>query len=253
MSTVLITLVVFFLFAFTVGTLKKNHGLVDIAWGMGFVVTGLAALFSSEITLVKLVGFGMMLIWGLRLSIYLFIRNWGKTEDKRYTDMRKRWVKHPYLYSFLNVYALQAVLLFLINQPYYQLAFLKDPQFTLVSFIALFFWVIGFIFEVLGDKQLADFRKDPTNKGKLITTGLWSITRHPNYFGEALMWWSMAMYTVSVGAPIWVLLSALLITLFLRYVSGVPLLEKKYKDREDFKIYAKNTSVFIPWFKGKNK
>jgi steroid 5-alpha reductase family enzyme len=253
MSTVLITLVVFFLFAFTVGILKKNHGLVDIAWGMGFVVTGLAALFTSEITLVKLVGFGMMLIWGLRLSIYLFIRNWGKVEDKRYTEMRKRWVKHPYLYSFLNVYALQAVLLFLINQPYYQLAFLQDPQFTLVSFIALFFWVIGFIFEVLGDKQLADFRKDPTNKGKLITTGLWSITRHPNYFGEALMWWSMATYTVSVGAPIWVLLSALLITLFLRYVSGVPLLEKKYKDREDFKIYAKNTSVFIPWFKGKNK
>ena len=253
MSTVLITLVLYFLFAFTVGTVKKNHGLVDIAWGMGFVVSGLAALLTHEITPVKLLGFSMMLIWGLRLSIYLFIRNWGKTEDKRYTDMRKRWVKHPYLYSFLNVYALQGVLLFLINQPYYQLAFLTDPQLSLVSYVAIFFWVIGFIFEVLGDKQLSDFRKNPDNKGKLITSGLWSITRHPNYFGEALMWWSMAAYSVSVGAPIAVLLSALLITLFLRYVSGVPLLEKKYKDREDFKIYAKNTSVFIPWFKGNNK
>jgi len=252
MTTVLITLLVYFLFAFTVGTLKKNHGLVDIAWGMGFVVSGLAALFTSTITPVKLLGFAMMLIWGLRLSIYLFFRNWGKPEDKRYTDMRKRWVKHPYLYSFLNVYALQGVLLFLINQPYFQLAFLKDPKLSVFSFVAVFFWAVGFYFEVVGDKQLSDFRKDPANKGKIITTGLWSITRHPNYFGESLMWWSMATYAVSVGASPLVLLSALLITLFLRYVSGVPLLEKKYKDREDFKAYAAKTSVFIPWLKGKN-
>lgn len=251
MTTVLITLLIYFLIAFTIGTLKQNHGLVDIAWGMGFVVSGLAALFVSEITVVKVVGFAMMLIWGLRLSIYLFIRNWGKTEDKRYTDMRKRWVKHPYLYSFLNVYALQGVLLFLINQPYYQLAFLKEAAFSVFSGVAILFWVIGFYFEVIGDKQLADFRKNPDNKGKIITSGLWSITRHPNYFGEALMWWSMAGYAVSVGASPLVLLSALLITLFLRYVSGVPLLEKKYKDREDFKAYAAKTSVFIPWFKGK--
>jgi len=250
MSTILITLIVYFIFAFTVGTLKKNNGLVDIAWGMGFVVSGLAALVTNPITPVKLLGFALMLIWGLRLSIYLFIRNWGKPEDRRYTEMRKRWVKHPYLYSFLNVYVLQGVLLFLINQPYYQLAFLKEPTLSVFSYIAIVLWLIGFIFEVLGDKQLSDFRKNPLNKGKIITSGLWSVTRHPNYFGEALMWWSMAIYSVSVGSPLWVLGSALLITLFLRYVSGVPLLEKKYKDREDFKAYAKNTSVFIPWFKG---
>ncbi|KAF0226114.1 MAG: hypothetical protein FD133_414 [Erysipelotrichaceae bacterium] len=250
MTPILISLLIFFLLAFTLGTLKNNHGLVDIAWGMGFVVTGLTALFTNEITTVKLLGFGMLLIWGLRLSIYLFLRNWNKPEDKRYTDMRKRWTKHPYLYSFLNVYALQAVLLFLINQPYYQLAFLDNPSLSVISYISIVFWIIGLYFEVMGDKQLSDFRKNPANKGKIITTGLWSITRHPNYFGEALMWWSMATYTVSVGAPLWVLLSALLITLLLRYVSGVPLLEKKYKDREDFKTYAKKTSIFIPWFKG---
>lgn len=252
MTTVLITLLIYFLFAFTVGTLKKNHGLVDIAWGMGFVVSGIAALLTHTITPVKLLGFAMLVIWGLRLSIYLFFRNWNKPEDKRYTDMRKRWVKHPYLYSFLNVYALQGVLMFLINQPYYQLAFLSDPKLNVFSYVALAFWVIGFIFEVVGDKQLSDFRKNPANKGQIITTGLWSITRHPNYFGEALMWWSMASYAVSVGASPLVLLSALLITLFLRYVSGVPLLEKKYKDREDFKAYMAKTSVFIPWLKGKN-
>lgn len=250
MINVILGLFIYFSLAFILGTVKKNHGLVDIAWGLGFVVSGLVALFSSEITLVKLVGFGMLLIWGLRLSIYLFVRNWNKPEDKRYTEMRKGWGKHPYLYSFLNVYALQGLFMFMINQPNFQLAFLKQAQFTLLSFIALGLWGIGLYFEVVGDKQLSDFRKDPTNKGKIITSGLWSITRHPNYFGEALMWWSMALYSVSVGAPLWVLGSALFITLLLRYVSGVPLLEKKYKDREDFKAYAKNTSVFIPWFKG---
>ena len=250
MTPILSSLLIFFLLAFTLGTLKNNHGLVDIAWGMGFVVTGLTALFTNEITTVKLLGFGMLLIWGLRLSIYLFLRNWNKAEDKRYTDMRKRWTKHPYLYSFLNVYALQAILLFLINQPYYQLAFLENPSLNILSYITIIFWAIGFYFEVMGDKQLSDFRKNPVNKGKIITTGLWSITRHPNYFGEALMWWSMATYTVSVGTPLWVLFSALLITLLLRYVSGVPLLEKKYKDREDFIAYSKKTSIFIPWFKG---
>jgi len=251
MTTILIIMLIYFLGAFTVGTLKHNHGLVDIAWGMGFVVSGLTALFVSGVTSVKLLGFAMMVIWGMRLSLYLFFRNWNKPEDKRYTDMRKRWVKHPYLYSFLNVYVLQGILMFLINQPFFQLAFLKEPVMTGFSVAAVILWMIGFTFEVLGDKQLADFRKDPANKGKLMTTGLWSITRHPNYFGEALMWWSMALYTVSVGATPWVLLSALLIALLLRYVSGVPLLEKKYKDREDFKAYAAKTSVFIPWLKGK--
>jgi len=253
MLNIILGLVVFYLIVYGIAIKQNNHGLVDIAWGLGFVISGLIGLINQTLTWPKVLGFMMLIIWGLRLSIYLFMRNYGKVEDPRYQAMRLNWGKHPYLYSFIQVYLLQAILLFLINQPFYALASLNQNQFTYLSVLALIVWLIGFMFEVIGDHQLNTFRHNPNNKGKLLTTGLRAYTRHPNYFGEALMWWSMSIYAFSVGASVYVLLSAVLITYLLRYVSGVPLLENRYKDRLDFKEYAAKTSVFIPWFQRKTK
>ncbi|MEI7667639.1 MAG: DUF1295 domain-containing protein [Erysipelotrichaceae bacterium] len=253
MLNIILGLIIYFIVIYLIALKQNNHGLVDVAWGLGFVFSGLIALINQDLNLTKVIGYMMLIVWGLRLSIYLFMRNYGKVEDPRYQAMRLNWTKHPYLYSFIQVYLLQAVLLFLINQPFYALASLNQPELSYLSGLALAIWLIGFLFEVIGDSQLNAFRKNPLNKGKLLTTGLRAYTRHPNYFGEAVMWWSMSLYAYSVGASIYVLFSAVLITLLLRYVSGVPLLEKRYKDRLDFKAYASETSVFIPWFKRKTK
>ena len=117
-----------------------------------------------------------------------------------------------------------------------------------ISYIGVAIWIIGYFFEVVGDKQLKDFLADPKNKGKLMTSGLWSYTRHPNYFGEATMWWGIFLIAITSLSGIWIIISPIVITYLLVFVSGVPMLEKKYKDRPDFILYSKHTPKFFPWF-----
>lgn len=127
----------------------------------------------------------------------------------------------------------------------------SPDEFYLLDYIGAGLWFIGFLFELIADFQLSIFRKNPMNKGKLLTTGLWRYSRHPNYFGEAVMWWGIYIICCSIEMGWITFFSALITTLLLRYVSGVPILENKYSSREDFKIYMKQTNCFIPWFTSK--
>lgn len=245
----LIVLLLFFSIVFLIAQVKKNNGLVDIAWGLGFVTVAAYSYFSGEIQTERSTLLTVLIaLWGLRLASYLFRRNWSKPEDYRYVNMRKRWgtTKWKYLKIFLNVYVLQLVLLFIIAQPIITVNKSASEGLGFLDYIGLSLWIVGYFFEVVGDMQLKSFIQKPENKGKLMRYGLWKYTRHPNYFGEAIMWWGIFIISLSVPNGWTGFYSPLIITLLLLYVSGVPLLEKKYKNHPEWPIYAKQTSKFIP-------
>jgi steroid 5-alpha reductase family enzyme len=141
---------------------------------------------------------------------------------------------------------LQGALMLVIAYPIIMNNATDTGSLTILEIIGLAIWIVGFIFEALGDKQLKDFIGDKKNKGHIMKKGLWKYTRHPNYFGEATMWWGIFIITLSSKSGIVGIVSPIVITLLLLYVSGVPMLEEHYKDNKEFQAYAKYTSIFIP-------
>ncbi|RJX26648.1 MAG: DUF1295 domain-containing protein [Acholeplasma sp.] len=252
--TTLIAVFTFFNLFYLIAQIKKNNGLADIAWGLGYVVVAWTMLLSDSLTHIhQWVITGLVTLWGIRLFLHIGVRNWSKPEDYRYVNMRNKWETHVKIKAYVYVFMLQMVFLLIIATPIIISGYTGFDETNLFSQIFLglgiLLWLIGFYFEALGDHQLNRFKANPENKGKLLTTGLWKYTRHPNYFGEALMWWGI--WVVGLSALSWlsavVIISPIFITYLLRYVSGVPLLENKYKNRPDFIEYAKKTSVFFPF------
>jgi steroid 5-alpha reductase family enzyme len=244
----LFSLLIFFSIIFLIAQARKNNGLVDIAWGLGFVIVAIYSYIASDFKTIRGSLLTLLVIlWGARLAYYLFKRNWNTPEDYRYVNMRKRWgTKFVYLKMFLNVYMLQLVLLYMIAQPILSTNSSSTDGLSILDYIGLAVWIVGYFFEVVGDNQLKAFKSKPENKGKLMTSGLWKYTRHPNYFGEAMMWWGIYFIALSVENGWTTFYSPLIITLLLLFVSGVPLLEKRYKSHPEFKDYASRTSKFIP-------
>ncbi len=252
---VAILLVIFFLLLFIIGQRLKNNAIVDVGWGLGFVLIAWYTFFRLELAhttnwlIVVLVSF-----WGLRLAYHVARRNWGKPEDFRYQEMRKKWGdKLPALKAFVEVYLTQMILMFIIAMPIILINRYTQTALRPMVWIGFWVWFLGYFFEVVGDAQLAAFIRNPSNKGKLMTQGLWKFTRHPNYFGEATMWWGIFLIGTTVADGWLGIISPITITFLLVFVSGVPLLERKYKNRKDFKAYRKRTSIFIPWFPKKER
>jgi steroid 5-alpha reductase family enzyme len=228
----------------------KNVSIVDIFWGFGFVVAGVIYfLFTEGFETRKILLTIMVAIWGLRLSIYLAWRNIGKAEDFRYQKFRKDFGEDRYWwYSFFSVFLLQGVLMWLISAPLLGAQFYPDDSLGILDFIGIAIWTIGFIFEAGGDMQLARFKANPANKGKVLNTGFWHYTRHPNYFGDAAVWLGYALICISAGSYIPVLGSVLMTALIIK-VSGVALLEKTLNtSKPGYQEYVRKTSAFIPWF-----
>ena len=243
-------LLVFFVLTFIFAQSQKNNGLIDIAWGLGFVLSASASWFIGRPQgLVPLVMTAAVSVWGLRLTWFLARRNLGKPEDFRYANMRATWnPKTFYWRMFVQIYLLQLVLNFLINLTTITANLQDVPGWGFFASAGLAVWLLGFYFEAVGDWQLKRFKADPHNKGKLIEQGLWRYSRHPNYFGEATQWWGIYLLAISGGRNIWLVISPLLITLFLLFISGVPMLEKKYAGRPEWEDYKRRTSMIIPWF-----
>ena len=229
----------------------KNVSIVDLFWGFGFVVACLVYFLKTDgLETRKTLLLTMVVIWGLRLSIYLAWRNIGKGEDFRYRKFRKEYGEHRYWWiSFFQTFLLQGILMWLISVPllgaqYYG----SDHQLGIIDFIGVFIWVIGLVFESGGDIQLARFKADPANKGKVLNKGFWHYTRHPNYFGDAAVWCGYGLICLSAGSYVAILGSVLMIALIIK-VSGVVLLEKTLKETKPaYKEYMEKTSAFIPWF-----
>lgn len=247
-----LALFVFFNLFFVIAQVKKNNGIADMAWGLGFVVVAITSLvYTGTYSIQALAVTLLVLLWGLRLFFYIGLRNWSKPEDFRYVEMRKKWKTNVRIKAYFIVFMLQMTFLYIISLPI-QLVNLVQFELDMTGYIivgaGVFLWLIGFYFEAVGDQQLKNFKKDPANKGKILSTGLWKYTRHPNYFGEALMWWSVWIVSMSSLSltNLYGIIGPIFITYLLLYVSGVPLLEKKYKDNEAFQAYAKKTSIFFP-------
>jgi steroid 5-alpha reductase family enzyme len=234
---------------YVIALFKKDNSIVDIAWGLGFVFIALLTFFLEKgftfrHTLVTI----LVLIWGFRLAVHIFIRNRGRGEDFRYAQWRREWGKGFLLRSFFQIFMLQGLLLLVIVSPVMLVNSSKEAGTSLLDLFGLILWLFGFFFEAGGDYQLSRFKKDPQNKGKIMSSGLWKYTRHPNYFGEAVMWWGVFLIALSIPYGWTAIISPLLITFLLLRVSGVTMLEKRYAGNKEFEAYAKRTNAFFPWF-----
>lgn len=232
---------------FAASIVLKRNDIADIAWGLGFVLLAWASYVyvgnrdarSSWVSI-------CMTIWGLRLVWDIGRRSLAKAEDFRYQKWRKEWGKWVYVRAYLQIYLLQGVFLYIIALPILYINQATPTPLGIWDLLGGLIWLTGFVFEAVADAQLARFVKNPLNKGQILQSGLWKYSRHPNYFGEVLLWWGIGCFAISVDGGWMTLVGSLTISLLILFVSGVPMLEEKYAGRIDFEDYKKRTSRFIP-------
>jgi len=228
----------------------RNASIVDVVWGPAFVLVAALGLalgegsFPRRLLLLVLVG-----IWGARLAVHIFRRNLGKGEDPRYRAFREKYGAERYWwFSLFQVFWLQGLLAWVISLPLQLAAVGTTPDgLTLVDAIGIALWVIGFMFEAVGDLQLDRFKADPANRGQVMDRGLWRYTRHPNYFGDATLWWGYGLIALLVPWGWAGLMGPVVMTFLLLRVSGVALLERDMVERRPgYREYVRRTSAFVP-------
>ena len=225
----------------------RNASIVDIFWGCGFVLVAWTSLAcSGRIDTRPLVVTSLVTLWGLRLAGYLAWRNIGKPEDYRYVAMREKHGKRFPIVSLFTVFGLQGLLMWIISLPV-QVGISEADTWQLWRYVGVILWLIGLSFEAVGDFQLARFKSDPANRGRVMNRGLWRYTRHPNYFGDFLVWWGLYVVAAESGSWWWTIIGPLLMSFLLIRVSGVRLLESSLRTRvEGYEEYVRNTSSFLP-------
>lgn len=230
----------------------KNAGVIDIGWGLGFVLVAIALLLNSHVlNLSVVVVYCLVHLWGLRLMSHLAQRTLANPEDWRYAKWRKDWGRHYAWRSYLQIFMLQGLLMLAISTSTivaFAAGIEVEPKLTIVL-LGIVVWVAGYYFEVVGDWQLRRFiaaKRAGKTKKKVMDQGLWRYTRHPNYFGEVTQWWGIWLVVASLPNGWLALISPLTITWLILFVSGVPMLEQKYAKDRTYLRYAKKTSRFIP-------
>lgn len=241
-----------------VSVVRRDASVVDLIWGAGFALLAWVAWWQApDAEPVRLLPPILASLWGLRLSAYLTYRNWGEGEDLRYVAIRARnqpfWLKSLWL-----VFGLQAALQWLISLPLLTVqrgpvsVSGAEPESGLVIaglVIGVLLFACGLLCETFADLQLARFKRDPAKRGQVLDHGLWRYSRHPNYFGDFLVWWGLFALTTALGAPLWTVVSPLVMSVLLLKVSGVPLLESHLrKTRPGYADYVERTSSFFPWW-----
>ncbi len=224
----------------------RDASVVDIFWGLGFVaIAWFSGLLSDADTWRKWLVVALTTVWGLRLAGYLAWRNLGKGEDFRYQAMRDKHQSNFWWVSLLTVFGLQGVVMWIVSFPIQSSTQATNPL-GLLDLGGVLLWCIGLAFEAIGDLQLAIFKSDSKHQGQVLDRGLWRYTRHPNYFGDFLVWWGLFLLAAG-GGGWWTIVSPLLMSLLLMKVSGVTLLEKTLvKSRPGYQEYADRTNAFFP-------
>jgi len=250
LSTLLLSFLVqitFFIYA----AIFKTDKVTDLSYGLTFIILAIFSLVNSghyypyQVLTAIMIG-----LWGVRLSGYLFIRILKTKRDKRFDGVREDFWK------FAGFWFLQAISVWVISLPSsYILNLENNSKFNIFMILGLLVWLTGLTIETIADSQKFRFKNDPKNKGLWIDIGIWKYSRHPNYFGEISCWWGIFIYSLSFqnGASWLTIVGPLFITFLIMFVSGIPTLEKKYKERykdnADYQKYKKETSLLIPWFK----
>ncbi len=238
---------------FIISLIKKRNDVADIAWGLGFLFVSMRAYSltphgpTTDVESVALIVSLMVAIWGIRLAYHIYRRNHGKPEDYRYAKWRSEWGKWFVLRSYAQVYVLQGFLMYIIALPVMVIQISNAYIFGPLEYIGIAVWAVGFLCESAADRQLALFVRDSNNTGKIMQSGLWKYSRHPNYFGEVTQWWGIWIISLGVGGW-WAVVGPLTITFLILFVSGVPLLEKKMAEKPEFAEYKRKTSVLVPWW-----
>jgi steroid 5-alpha reductase family enzyme len=244
----IIALLIFINFWFVLAVIKKRNDVADVAWGLGFILIVLIGWFFNPTPRVLLI-FLMVAFWGMRLAYHIgrrFLKS--SEEDKRYQKMRASWKGSPVFNSWLRVFVLQGVTLILVASSIIIVTNFDNSDPILINILGIIIWMFGLIFEIIGDQQLKKFISQEKNRGRIMASGLWKYTRHPNYFGEAILWWGLWLVTWGVDYFYLGLIGPITITLLLRFVSGVPLAEERYKENLEFQEYAAKTPPMLPNF-----
>ncbi|HET6433878.1 MAG TPA: DUF1295 domain-containing protein [Dyella sp.] len=225
---------------------KRNVAIVDSIWSLMFIAQACVYVFGAPAPTARgLLVVALVAIWGLRLSLHITVRSWGHGEDRRYQAIRERNEPGFAFKSLYLVFALQAVLAWIISLPLIGAARSGSPL-GLLDGVGAGLWLVGFVFEAGGDWQLSRFKADPANQGKVMDRGLWRWTRHPNYFGDFCVWWGLYLIALSAGAW-WSVAGPLLMSVLLMRVSGVTLLEKDIGERRPkYADYVRRTNAFFP-------
>jgi len=226
---------------------SDDVSIVDSLWSLMFLAGALSYAYSAGgLTAGSILLLVLVATWSVRLSVFLTLRNWGQPEDRRYREIRQNNEPHFGFKSLYIVFSLQAVLAWVISAPLL-LALTADLKINALVIAASVLWITGFLIESIADSQLYRFKSNPENSGKVLDTGVWRYSRHPNYFGECLVWWAFYLFALAAGAW-WTIFSPLLMTLLLLKVSGVSLMEKDITERRDgYREYIARTNAFIPW------
>lgn len=249
--TAALSIFVFMSLIYLLALRLKNAAVVDIGWGLGFIVVGMVLLITTQaVNPAAVVIYCLINLWGLRLTGHLAARVLGQPEDWRYAAMRKAWGKQYVWRSYLQIFMLQGLMMWLISLSLI-VAFAAGDSYLPSAgwlFAGILIWVLGFSIEALSDWQLANYKKSKSkSKPKIMDQGLWRFSRHPNYFGEVTQWWGIWLCVVSLPFGWLAIISPLTITWLIVFVSGVPMLEKKYARNKTYQAYAKRTSRLIPW------
>lgn len=242
----ILSVLIFVHIFFFIALIRKNFAVMDIGWGLGPILIALVAYFHHPLSVKNAVIILIVTAWGLRLGSYILMRGRGKGEDPRYTKFRESWRPHENLQAYLKVFIFQGLLMLIVTLPVSVGISQEAKEMTTLNWFGVLIWGIGFVLEISADHYLNWWKGKEENKGKICTSGPWRLCRFPNYFGEVLLWYGI--YLVCFELKIfWTILGPMTINFFILKVTGVPLLEEKYKKRNDYLEYSQRVPKFIPF------
>lgn len=240
-------IVFYFAVLFAIACQKRKFAIADSGWGLGFVITAIYCDISgTNNTFLPTLVTILVTIWGLRLSIYIHWRNRHKPEDFRYAKLRSRWIRFANVHTFFKIYLPQAIIMWIISTAIMISAVTPAKNINIFTWIFTATAIFGICYEAIADYQLSRFKADPLNKGKVLMSGLWRYSRHPNYFGEIVFWWSLSLIVALSTMNYAALISGAILNLVIVYVSGIVLIEDHFSHDPVYENYMKNTNTVIP-------